>query len=873
MQQPSDSTPQAADLPQQLTRFVGRRAELHQLGAMLTDPECRLLTVTGLGGLGKTRLALQATAEHAEHFEDGVVFVNLQPLRAPDQVAATICSALNLTLSNRQPPRAQLVHFLRTRNMLLVLDNFEHLLDATDLLVELLHAAPAVTCLVTTRVALNVQGEWLFSVHGLDFPAAEQMPGGEDALRAYGAVQLFADRARRVRPSFSLPDEAAAVIRICQLVEGVPLAIELAAAWTRTMRCAEIAAEIQHNMDFLASTLRDMPERHRSMQAVFVQSWQLLGETERTVFQQLSIFRGGFTREAAESVAGASLHVLSSLVDRSLLRWEADGRYQMHELLRQYAYDKLQQTPDEAEQAMARHCAFYIQLLHRREKDLLGQRRRELLADFADEMENVRQAWHWAVQAGLVDRIAQGVYTLQEFYDARGQALEAATLLEMAVQQLESQETDASAQAVLAYTLAYLGALYMRCGQLDKAEAAMARAHTIHETLDAPLTGFGADPLAGRGLLANVRGQYADAIVYATEALQRAERRTDQNNLQVIHYVLANAHAGLGRYETARTHARQAHVLAQRRSNLWFDAYVLNDLGTIARAQGEYVQATRHYEEGYRIKAQFGDPEGQALALANLARVAWLTGDYARAEAQYRQSLSLYEQIDDQGGLATVLNGLADTLRATGDLTAARSTYHRALQIAAEMRFWPLLLEILTSVGTLLWQTEQSERSLDVLTLVWQHPAAMYETKTRAQQVLADATAVFDATALAAMEERAQTLDIEDTAAELLLTLELASQKDDSAVDDAEKQASPSATSSPVAPQQPEQPLVEPLTPRELQVLRLLANGLSNAEIAEELIIALGTVKSYTGNIYGKLGVHNRTQAVLRAQELKILDS
>jgi non-specific serine/threonine protein kinase len=374
----------AHNLPVQTTSFIGRASELADIKRLLLEePNCRLLNLAGPGGIGKTRLALATAAQLLETFPDGTSFVSLAPVGEIDDIVPAIAAALRFSFYGRTDPKDQLLDYLSQKQLLLVVDNFEHLLDGADLLSDILSQAPEVTLLATSRERLHLQEEWVYEVPGLAFPAgggqtsegadAMSPPESSEVLTSYSAVELFTQRARQITASFApSTDEMADIGRICQLVEGMPLGLELAAPWIRTLSCREIAAEIERSLDFLTTSLRNMPERHRSLRVVFEQTWGRLSDGEHAVLQQLSVFRGGCTREAAEQVTGATLPVLSSLVDKALLRRTNLGRYELHELIRQFAEAQLQTEPAAVEQAQQRHRDYFIAFLEARTAGVRG---------------------------------------------------------------------------------------------------------------------------------------------------------------------------------------------------------------------------------------------------------------------------------------------------------------------------------------------------------------------------------------------------------------------------------------------------------------------------------------------------------------------
>jgi predicted ATPase len=358
----------------------------------LAVPTCRLLTLVGSGGIGKTRLAIQAAAQLA-NFAQGVYFVPLAPVGSPDLLASAIAGALQVSFYGSDDPTVQLVNYLREKHLLLLLDNFEHLREGTPLLTDILDAAPALKMLVTSRERLNLQEEWVLPVEGMQYPKGDE-PG---SIEDYSAVRLFVQSARRVQPAFTLADDVSAVIAICQHVEGMPLGLELAAVWLRVMSCRQIAVQLERSLDFLTTPLRNVPERHRSLRVVFEQSWRLLSESERRVLATLAVFHGGFDLEAAEQVAGASLSLLAGLVDKSLIRLNRSGRYDLHELFRQFASDKLAESGETAA-ATRRHFEYYAELAERAERHLYGPEQEGWFDRLAVDLDNLRAALAWSVR-------------------------------------------------------------------------------------------------------------------------------------------------------------------------------------------------------------------------------------------------------------------------------------------------------------------------------------------------------------------------------------------------------------------------------------------------------------------------------------------
>lgn len=400
----SESFSPPSNLPVPTTPFIGRQQERDALARMLTDPRQRLITILGQGGIGKTRLALEAAHAQLAAFDQQVYFIQFAAFQTADSILPAIASALNIPSASADELKVRLSDYLRGRNVLLTLDNFEHLMDGAPLLSELLQKIPTLKILVTSRERLNLQGEWTFELGGLTVP-----PSADEGKAAYSALQLFELHAQRLRPNLKLVGaEREAAIRICQRVDGMPLAVELAAAWVNLLSCVEIAEEIERGFDFLSSTLRDMPERHSSLRAVFDHSWKRLTEAEQSALSRLTLFQGGFSLEASESIVGAERGVLSGLESKSLLRRSPNGRFDLHEVIRQYAKDYLK---DEAA-LRDRHSEYYLGLLHRSEAELFGADESNLLGRLFDELGNLSAAWAWALSQKQIARMNAALQSL-----------------------------------------------------------------------------------------------------------------------------------------------------------------------------------------------------------------------------------------------------------------------------------------------------------------------------------------------------------------------------------------------------------------------------------------------------------------------------
>jgi predicted ATPase/DNA-binding CsgD family transcriptional regulator len=840
------------NLPLPPDSFIGREAELAEVSRLLADPACRILTLVGPGGAGKTRLGTEASLRAAPNFATGAFFIPLDNVESMYLLISRIADIMRISLRNPDDPRAQLVDDLSGEEALLFLDNFEQLVSAADLLGDIANAAPGVKLLVTSREALNLREERVFPLSGMRFPT-KRTEAGE--LTSYEAVQLFVDRARRANPAYSPDEDWQGIRAVCGLVQGMPLGIELAASWTKVLPVLEIAAEIERSLDFLATTLRNVPARHRSMRAVFDGSWHLLGDEQRDAMAKLSVLRGSFGHQAAAEIAGARLPALSALVDKSLLKALSDGRHQVHEFLRQYAFERLSEDPEKARAARDSHCAYYARFSGEQLELFKSGQQVEMAVNFERELDNVRAAWDWSVETKRTDDLYLLIQPLAMFCQLRGRYVQAATRLEAAVRSLGDSELSGGVGRTLALALAHLGWFYIRLGRLGEAGSALEACRGIYSELEmSPPSEFATDPVVALGVIATARGKYAEAQRLGEEALETSERNDNAWDRALAYYVLSRAAYLQGRNEDALERAQQSYDLAQALHHEWFAAYCLLELGNARSALGNLAAAKKDYNESYEIRRRFDDPEGMAIALSHLGDVALAQKSFNEARRLFARSVDLYREIHDKGGLAQSCRGVARAAAAFGDYASARNNFREALQLSAEIRHVPMILALTGNVGEMLLRRGEAEDGKALLNLALHHPRGDFATRTAAEAVLAEG-----GIEPAGREGSAGPAECEAAARILSRRLSLTS-------DPGIAQLLAKTTRGATAPGDASS-LPDGLTERELEILKLLARGKSNRDIGEALFITPNTVANHVKNILSKTATSNRTEAAAYARD------
>jgi len=715
-----------SNIPAATSPFVGRKQESESLSRMLTDPRQRLITILGPGGIGKTRLAMQAAEMQLAAFNDQVYFIQLAAYNAVDSILPAIASVLNIPSSSSTDEfKTRLADYLRGRNVLFVLDNFEHLIEGAPQVSELLQKIPTLKVLVTSRERLNLQGEWTFELSGLSIP-----PNVNEGKAVYSALQLFELHAKRIRPDMELVGrEREAAIRICQRVDGMPLAIELAAAWVNVLSCEEIATEIERGFDFLSSTLRDVPERHRSLRAVFDHSWQRLTEAEQNALSGLSIFQGGFRFGSAESVVGVERSVLSSLESKSLVRRQSDGRFDLHEVVRQYAGTHLK---DETK-LQDWHSEYFLKVLGESAQSHYGSHDEDRSGVLLREFGNLSAAWTHAVKQKKYAQLDFAVDSLYLVYDLHGWVQEGINLSQELIAALCLETADRQQQIYLGRALTFSGMIIFRSGDHERAHHSFEEAIKILREVGDESLLFPA--LVFCGIVTSVMGDLDYARGLMDEGTALAERyghgwftalgTFDQG------YIAGQA----GDLEYAYEQMQKGLALWRSINNLRYIAFALNYLSPIAIRMGLLDDAASYLDESLTLSTSINDRWGMATATGRLGMLALLDKDHKKAKPLLERSLAIATDLGARWDIAWALTHLGKVAIASNDLPEAERLLKRSIKLSLEAHAMPHAIDAALELAEcFIHKNEFNDAAALILSAVV-HPACTDTGKQRADEL------------------------------------------------------------------------------------------------------------------------------------------
>jgi predicted ATPase/DNA-binding CsgD family transcriptional regulator len=717
-----------SNLPAEPTPFVGRMDELAEINQHLT--KTRLLTLIGPGGMGKTRLAVKAATEAVDDFEDGRFFVSLAPIRSADHIIQTIAEAVKFPLATHENPQQQLLRHLQKRQLLLVMDNFEHLLEGVGIVSEILQTAPEVKILATSRARLNLQSETILNVDGMAFPD----PIGSKDILNYDAITLFVQSARKVHPEFNPSrDHIGQIIKICQIVEGMPLAIELAAAWLHILNLDEIVEELEKGLEILSTEARDAPKRHRSIHAVFNHSWSMLDPSEQEIFKCLSVFRGGFTREAAQKVSGASLQQLAGLVNKSFLSHDLDsGRFEVHELLRQYAQEQLGETLEVSVSAHEAHATYFASFMQQRGEDLKGSRQMQALSEIEVDIENVRAAWRYDLGQRNVPQLWQFIHGLWNVYYIRWWNHAGMELFAEATRVLQQGEQDEESATLVAMAMAYQAYFMAWLGLADQGYELAKGSIDILQHLNYPKALF---------------------FAYYSICLNAYFQNWLKAETNVINKLLE---------------------IATQLEDKWLFANALFAASWFALLMKNYAEAKKLAETNLRLYEEIGDMINLTTPLLILGNVALARGEHEEARGYYLRSLKISEETGFYYALQTSSKYLGKVSTSMGKIAEARNYLRQSLTISKEIGFVRDVINLIYEFARLRVAQGNLEHAVELLALVIQHPESNRlrwlegSIQDSANELLSKLEEELSHETFAAALKRGQELELDEVVADLV---------------------------------------------------------------------------------------------------------
>jgi predicted ATPase/DNA-binding CsgD family transcriptional regulator len=853
------------NFPAQVTPLIGREQEVVAVVDLLGRPEVRELTLTGTGGIGKTRLGLQVAGELLDTFADGVYFVPLAPISEPALVAVTIAQTLGIKETGERSLLDLLKHFLQDKHVLLLLDNFEQVTAAATVLAELLAACPYLKLLVTSRAMLRVRGEHEFRVPPLALPDLAQLPGSE-ALLQYPAIVLFLDRALAIKPDFAVTEANVRVIaEICTRLDGLPLAIELAAVRVKLLPPQSLLQRLEHRLQILTGGAQDLPERQQTLRNTIAWSYYLLDGQEQRLFRRLCIFVGGFTLEAIEATCGAfgdgalaMLNQVASLMDKSLLQQSEqdrggggggeggeEPRFGMLETIREYGLEALGES-NEVERMRQAHAAYYLSLAERAEPELGGPQQALWLGRLERDHDNLRVAMRWLMDDGREgkDRVMALRLggALRRFWIVHSHISEGRNFLDNALAASEGvKELDAAVRAKALITAANLAVI-----QSDYQRAEVLATESLELFRELGDQSGVALSLYLLGTSAWTQGNSEATRTLTEEALAISRALGDKDRVAWSLYTLGMWHSSRGEYVGARALFEESLVMHRELGSKRGMASALTELAQLLFvSQGDAATIHDLVEEGQALFRELGYKEGIADSLGLAGKIALKEGEVDTARQLADESMKLYKEVGFRWGMVSSLCLLAKVTARQGDRAGARKLYEESLALASEVGRKELIATSLEGLASIvaaegepawaaqLWGAAGSLRTAIGVSVAPVELADYEQAMAAAREQLGKK--IFEARWVEGMEMTPEQAMAAQGVGSVLSTVS-------------------KGTSAPI--------YVAGLTAREVEVLRLVVRGMTNMQIAQELVLSEKTVATHLSHIFNKTNSENRAGAV-----------